>query len=138
MKNIGEKIAYIKGLAEGLKVDDSTNEGKIIAGMLDVLDDLYAYVSEIDEDLGDTQDIVASLDEDLSYLEEDFYGEDGEDDSDDYDDDNMFELVCQKCGEEVYIDGETLEEEEIFCPNCKEKIEFDIGHSCGCGCEGCE
>ena len=30
MENIGEKIAYLKGLAEGLKVDESTNEGKII------------------------------------------------------------------------------------------------------------
>ena len=30
MENIGEKVAYLKGLAEGLKVDASTNEGKMI------------------------------------------------------------------------------------------------------------
>ena len=33
---IGEKVSYIKGLAEGLKVDESTNEGKVITAILDV------------------------------------------------------------------------------------------------------
>ena len=30
---IGEKVSYIKGLAEGLKVDESTNEGKVITAI---------------------------------------------------------------------------------------------------------
>ena len=35
--DICEKIAYIKGLAEGLKLDENTNEGKILAAVIDLL-----------------------------------------------------------------------------------------------------
>ena len=136
MENIGEKIAYLKGLAEGLNVGESTNEGKIIKGILEVLADLNSYIQEVDDDLQDTQEEILAIDEDLSMLEEDYYENDDDDCSCcDDDDDDMFEVTCPKCGEEVYVDGETLEDEEdIFCPNCNEKIEFDINCDCGeCG-----
>ena len=35
---ISEKVAYLKGLAEGLKLDEETKEGKLIAAIIDVLD----------------------------------------------------------------------------------------------------
>ncbi len=44
---IGEKVSYIKGLAEGLKVDDSTNEGKILGAILDVLGDISAELDSV-------------------------------------------------------------------------------------------
>ena len=37
---IGEKVAYLKGLAEGMAVDSETKEGKLFAGILDVLSDI--------------------------------------------------------------------------------------------------
>ena len=37
---ITENAAYLKGLAEGLKLDESTNEGKLIVKMLDVIEEL--------------------------------------------------------------------------------------------------
>jgi len=135
MENIGEKISYLKGLAEGLNVSSATNEGKIINGILEILADLNAYIGEVDDDLQETQEEIIAIDEDLALLEEEYY--DDEDDCDCGccdDDDDMFEVACPKCGEEVYIDGETLEnEEDIYCPSCREKIEFDIS----CGCEEC-
>ena len=39
---VAEKVSYIKGLAEGLGVDDSTKEGKVLAAIVDVLDDIAA------------------------------------------------------------------------------------------------
>mgnify|MGYP000736459654 FL=1 len=35
---ISEKVAYLKGLAEGLALDSDTKEGKLIAAIIDVLD----------------------------------------------------------------------------------------------------
>ena len=35
---ISEKVAYLKGLAEGLALDTETKEGKLIAAIIDVLD----------------------------------------------------------------------------------------------------
>ncbi len=37
---ITEKVAYLKGLAEGLGLDAQTKEGKILQTVIDVLDDM--------------------------------------------------------------------------------------------------
>ena len=41
---IAEKVSYIKGLVEGLKVDEATAEGKIIAAIIDVLGDIAVNI----------------------------------------------------------------------------------------------
>ena len=48
METIGEKVAYLKGLCEGLKIDDDKAEGKVIKGILDVLEDITLTISTID------------------------------------------------------------------------------------------
>ena len=50
---VAEKVSYIKGLAEGLGVDDSTKEGKVLAAIVDVLDDIALTLGDIDEELND-------------------------------------------------------------------------------------
>ena len=45
---LSKKVAYLKGLMEGLKIDDSTNEGKILTIMADILDEMSATVEDID------------------------------------------------------------------------------------------
>ena len=35
---VSEKVAYLKGLADGLGVKDSTNEGKLMLAVIDVLE----------------------------------------------------------------------------------------------------
>ncbi len=137
MENIGEKIAYLKGLAEGLKVDESTNEGRIIAGILDVLAEMNEYIVEIDDDLAMVQEEMDNLSDDLADVE-DIVFEDDEDDCDcdcDCDDEDVYEITCPNCGEEVYVDGETLETEDIYCPSCRQQIELDLPEGCGCGCD---
>ena len=37
---ITEKVAYLKGLMEGMKIDTESNEGKILAAMADILEDI--------------------------------------------------------------------------------------------------
>ena len=37
MSNINDRVAFLKGLAEGMKLSDETNEGKLLLKMLDVL-----------------------------------------------------------------------------------------------------
>ena len=56
--NLTEKSAYIKGLAEGLEFDKTTKEGKILAALLELVDDLAAEVAGIKED-------IDGIDEDL-------------------------------------------------------------------------
>ena len=35
---VTEKVAYLKGLMEGMKIDTESNEGKILAAMADILE----------------------------------------------------------------------------------------------------
>ena len=37
---MSEKSAYLKGLMDGLKLDTETNEGKMIAAIVDLLGDM--------------------------------------------------------------------------------------------------
>lgn len=135
MENIAEKIAYLQGLAEGLGVNEETNEGRIINGILDILKDMNEYIGELDDDLFAVETSVEEISEDLSDVEDKVYGEcDGDCDScdecdfdeDDYNDDDIYEIECPECGQLVYADSETLDEEEIYCPNCHKKVDIEI------------
>ena len=136
MESIGEKIAYLKGLAEGLKVDESTSEGKIIKGILEVLADLSASVSDMEDDMFEMQEVIDEIDEDLAEVEDEIYDECC--DCEDEDDVDFYELNCPNCKEKIYIDEDMLEDEELICPNCDEKIELDFDDTCGCCDCGCE
>ena len=46
-----EKVAYLKGLMDGLSFDKNSSEGKIIAAMADVVDDLATTVTDMDEEM---------------------------------------------------------------------------------------
>ena len=135
MMTVAEKAAYIKGLAEGLGIDEETKEGKVINAIIDLLTDLTA-------DLEDTQDACAELaeqinavDEDLAELE-DFIYEEYEDEEDecegccgcdgDEDDDELYEVECPNCHDVIYIDDRMLEDESMICPNCGTKLEIDL------------
>ena len=48
--NLTEKAAYIKGLADGLDYDKTTKEGKILAALLDLVDEMAGAIAEIREE----------------------------------------------------------------------------------------
>ena len=141
---ISEKSAYLKGLMDGLKLDTASNEGKMIAAIVDLLGDLTGKVSDIEETTIAISDELDEIEEDLDAIE-DFIMEDDEDDYDDeededYEDDEDFEDVDEgfdfgdedstiyevtcACGNVIDFDEETLEEGSIVCPNCGETLEF--------------
>ncbi len=134
--DICEKIAYIKGLAEGLGIDDSTNEGKVLNAIIDLLGDITEEICDIEEGCEEIIEQIDAVDEDLSDLESFIY-EDDEDDECDCDccDDEVYEIECPACNDIIYLDEDMLEEEGMVCPNCGTELEFDFD---GCDCEGCE
>ena len=139
-----ERAAYLKGLMEGLGIDNSTKEGKVLLAMGELLSDLTAAVLTLDEDLSVAYEQIDELEEELEEMDEeleeleDFIAEliddeDEEDDEDDEDDDEDdeegydYELTCPQCGAINYVAEETLLSEELFCGNCKAafSIEFE-------------
>ena len=77
--DICEKIAYIKGLAEGLGVDTDTKEGKVLNAIIDLLEDITEEICEIEDGCDELMEQIDAVDEDLSALEDNIY-EDDEDD----------------------------------------------------------
>lgn len=134
-----EKTAYIKGLMEGLDFKADTPEKKILAAVIDLLDDLSIAVSEAEEDIEYLNDYVEELDSDLGDVERDIYECDDDDDCDcdcdcdccdcdcDDDDEDYYEAVCPKCGEIIYLDNDLIECDDILCPECGEKLICELG-----------
>lgn len=121
MREISEKISYLQGLCEGMNIGENTSQGKIILGILAVLDDLAMETRELRSGLRDFRDYLQELDDDLFELQESLLDEDDEYE----DDDDYIELNCSKCGEELYFDAGILDDEdtiEIICPSCNEVV----------------
>lgn len=135
--DICEKIAYIKGLAEGLSLDEATKEGKILAAVIDLLGDITEEICDIEEGCEELMEQIDAVDEDLSAVEEIIYDDDDCDcdcDCCGEDCDEVYEIECPACNDIIYLDGEMLEEEGMTCPNCGTELEFDFDVDCDCGC----
>lgn len=136
---ITEKAAYLKGLAEGLGLDDASKEAKILKSVIDLLEDVCYAVTDLEESHTELCNQVDEIDEDLGDLEEEFYGEDECDcDGEEDEDEPLYSVVCPECGETIYIDETTLGTGSMKCPNCDEKLEFDLeslDDECDC-CSG--
>ena len=122
---ISEKIAYLKGLMEGMNVDTESNEGKLFAAVVDVLDEIALEVEDLTDEvmeLGDGLDVIS---DDLSDVEDIVYDEWDEDDEED-EEEECYATTCPECEEEIFFDDTMLEDGEIICPNCGAKLEFDL------------
>lgn len=128
---ITEKVAYLKGLAEGMELDTTTKEGKLLSAIIDVLDDMALEIEDLkdaQEELGDGLDAVS---DDLEDVEDVVFGEDDEDEEEyEYDEpdegEDCYATTCPTCEETIYFDESVLEDGQVICPNCGEKLEFDL------------
>ena len=141
---ISEKSAYLKGLMDGLKLNTESDEGKMIAAIVDLLGDLTRKVTDIEDTTIAISDELDEIEEDLDAIEdfimdEEEY-EDFDDEIDEWDEDEeyeegfdfgddestIYEVVCPVCDEIVNFDEETLEKGSIVCPDCGEVLEFSL------------
>lgn len=124
---ISEKVAYLKGLAEGLNLDtEKSKEGKLISVMIGILEELAMSVEDLEENALNLGEEIDALSDDLADVEDVVFDEDeDEDDDEDYDDD-WFEVDCPTCGEPLVIDDEALAEGEVECPNCGSRFAMDV------------
>ena len=149
--SLGKKVAYLKGLSEGLGLDPDSKEGKLISVIIDTLVVMAEEIEELSEnalDIGEELDAISS---DLADVEEFLYDDDNfdddyddfmsfedyDDDDDDEDDDDCdcefcnggsfsYEIDCPSCGAEIVLNESDLSQESVKCPSCGEELEFDF------------
>ncbi len=128
MENIAKKVAYLKGLFDGMNFDAASNEGKLFSAIIDVLDDIAIEMEDmvdqldtVDQDLGDLEEYVYEEDDD--FCDGDCEGCDGCD----FEEDDLYEIECPACHKVVPFDPELLDEDDSFeCPVCGTVIDLDI------------
>lgn len=126
-----EKIAYLRGLASGLDLDETGKEGKMFATIMDVLEEMAQAIEDLASDQDDLEQYIEAVDEDLGDLEDEVY-EDEEDecdcceeDEDEFEEGSFVEVQCPKCHDIVRFEASILEDEdviEVTCPNCDEVV----------------
>lgn len=132
-----EKVAYMKGLAEGIGLDVKSKEGKLLKVMMDILDDVALELQDIRDEQGDLEEGLDAVSEDLADVETYLFDLDEDDDEDDEEDGEVYQTTCPNCSEEIYFDEDILADGSVLCPNCGEELEFDLSDLSGCvGCCG--
>ena len=116
---ISEKVAYLKGLMEGMKFDTESNEGKLFAAIIDVLDDIAFEIEDLTDEVMELEDGVDVISDDLADVEDLVY-------EDEEEEEECFATTCPECEEEIFFDETLLEDGEVICPNCGAKLEFDL------------
>ena len=125
---ISEKVAYLKGLAEGLNLDtEKSKEGKLISVMIGILEEIGLSIEDLEENTQALGEEIDVLSDDLSDVEDVVFDEDEDEDEDDEDyNDDWFEVECPTCEEPLVIDDKALADGMIQCPNCHDKFALDL------------
>lgn len=141
-----EKVAYIKGMMDGMDFQPDTPEKKLLGAVVDALESIANSLQAVEEDTNYLNDYIEELDSDLGDVEEEVFCSDDCDDDccedDDWDEDDeeaFYEIECPSCGKKVYLDEDMLDLGTIDCPRCGEKLELDLEECGDCEtCEGCD
>jgi hypothetical protein len=128
--DMGKKAAYLRGLIDGLGLDKTTKEGKVISLMSDILEEAAQLIEDLQKQMDEIVEVVDIIDRDLDVLENDFYGEDNyaEYFNENYGGffrDGFCEISCPACGESVRLTDDMMSDGFANCPECDEYLEFD-------------
>ena len=115
MQHLYEKVSYLRGLCDGMELSKESKEGKVLAAVIETLDEFADAIVELYEEQQELSEYVDSIDEDLSEIEDELYEDEGLE---------IVQLQCPSCGEEVEVDEDLLydETQDIVCPACNEVI----------------
>lgn len=131
-----ESLGYLKGLLDGLDLDDNKKETKVFKAIVDVLSNLTEDVDDMTEGMEMLAEQIDAIDEDLADVEDYLVDDDFDCDCDcddccDCDDEYQeFEVECPLCGAEITVDEDTVLNGTIPCPNCGEMLEFEVECDC--------
>ena len=115
---ISEKVAYLKGLAEGLNLDtEKSKEGKLISVMIGILEEVAMSIEDLEENSLALGEEIDTLSDDLADVENVVFEED---------DDDFFEVECPDCGEPLRIDEDDLAGGVVQCPSCDSTYSLDL------------
>ncbi len=126
MSKLTDRISYLQGLAEGMKLNTEKDSNRLVTEILSVLGHVGDAFEALAESHSERSDCVESIDEDLADLEADLYDDDDEDLAEDAEDDfegSLIEYECPHCGKTIKIDADDVDfDEDALCPECGKEL----------------
>ena len=122
--DLNARAAYIRGMMNGMEFDAASKEGKVIAAMMDLLEQMAAVVTDHDDALDQVYDELETLDEDMDDLISFLAGDEG--DGEDDEEDAVYEVTCPNCKTVSTVDEETLLNSELVCSNCGAAFDVEL------------
>ncbi len=123
---ISEKVAYLKGLAEGLGLDtEKSKEGKLISIMIGILEEVGLSIEDLEQNslaLGEEIDAISDGLADIEGIFDDLAHHHDHDCGCE----DEFEYECPSCGTGIPITDQALDEEEVTCPDCNTRYVIDL------------
>ena len=119
LRDMSEKVSYLQGLTEGLNITESSPQGKIISGMLNVMNEMADELSLMQQDFAEIKEYIENIDDDLFELEENVL-----------DEEEFTQIKCRSCGEKLLIENDILNDDdhiEVICPRCNEVVYINDG-----------
>ncbi|MGB4504087.1 MAG: CD1247 N-terminal domain-containing protein [Syntrophaceticus sp.] len=134
MDDLRERIAYLQGLSEGLKLDEGKDEGRILKQVVDIIADLVDEVEDLQVAVEDLEDYLDAIDDELFEDDDDLIDFDEEDDDEDFcccdDDIDYVEVECPQCHDIICFESDIIDDEdtiEVTCPNCSKVVFVNDG-----------
>ena len=119
--SLAEKMGYLRGLADGLNLDEAKDQqGKLLAALVDVVEELADQTTANEEALKELNEQLDELTESLDVLETlvvDCFVDEEEDE---------YEVECPNCDEPLFIGDDELAEGVVVCPNCNTRFSLDL------------
>lgn len=147
MSEVSKKVAYLKGMAEGMNLQEDSMQNRLILRMLEALeeiseeleaiearqDEVEQYIDELDSDLGDVEEFLFGEEDEEEdcgcgcghhhHHDEDEWDDEEDDEEDEDDGIDFIEYECPHCKTSVYYDQEAFDlEEEHLCPECGKEL----------------
>ena len=126
MSRLTDRISFLQGLAEGMKLNPDKDSHRLILGILEVLGEVGESFEALAESHGELSDYVESIDEDLADLEADLYDDENEDVAKKETDDEfegVIEYECPHCGAKIEIEPDEVDfDEDALCPQCGKEL----------------
>lgn len=126
-----EKLSYVKGVLHASSLDK--NETVLYSSLVELLEDVINEMENLDKDISIICEELDAIDEDLDLIEDELdlsYNEEDNNCCDDefcsHDDNEIYDVICPKCKENICIDNSILDMGSIECPSCGENLEFDF------------
>lgn len=119
METLEKRISYLRGLTDGLELEENSKEGQVLSEIMEVLDDMYGEMLALNARVEETESYLEAVDEDLSDLELLLY-----------DDEDLYEVVDDDDIEE-YVDLDDSDDADIY-EDLRGDVEFETSYEFEC------